>query len=152
MRLKGAFFVLSLGLALLGGGCKKNPPIVGTWVSESEILNTPAAMEGTYEADGTCHSVTSLNRADGKGGLTATDKGTWTLEGDKLTEKIVDIDMKFTGPDAAAVKKANDLFAQKKAEVIADANKEPTETIKWEGNDQFSYTRDGKTYTFKRKK
>jgi len=149
MRAYAALLVLAL---FVGVGCKKGSPLVGTWSADSTVLNMPAHSDATFNADGTCTSVTKVQRPDGKGGFTATDKGTWTLTGDQLTEKVTDVDWQFFGGAPDKLAEANATFARQKPNIIAEANKNPTETIKWEGDDQYSYTRDGVTYTYRRKK
>src|SRR5438105_15390424 len=64
--------------------CHRNPPIVGTWTSESELMGKKLSNEITINEDGTFREVTTPAVANPAFRLKAIDTGTWKLEGDKL--------------------------------------------------------------------
>jgi len=150
--MRSRVFILGLVLLVALGGCKKGSPIVGTWHSQSTVMNLPAYTDETFNADGTFSQVTNVGKEGAPASLVVTDKGTWTLEGDKLTEKLEDTDWQFSGPNAAKLDAARSFFQQNKAQIIKDANKEPTVPIKWEGEDKYTFTRKGETTICRRKK
>ena len=147
--------LLSVSIVLAGmlcfSGCKKASPLVGTWETQSSLVNVPLQSELTFDANGTFKDVTTSAKPGAPAKLTATDTGTWKLEGNQLTTKVTDVDWQFTGSNPAFLQKARDRFLANKDKILASANEHPTETITWKGNDEFSYTDQGKTDTFHRK-
>jgi len=142
------YLVPIVALALALGGCKKASP-VGTWTSSETVNGINFNPEVTFNADGTFKSVSKV--ANGPNTLTATDTGNWTLDGDKLTIKMTDVDWQFSGTDQARIQKAQERVREKKQQIIDESNKNPTETIKWNGNDEFSADEQGKTTVYHRK-
>lgn len=133
-------------------GCKAASPFVGKWNSQSDLLGIPMTSVTDHNADGTFKTVSTMQRGSNAASLVVTDTGTWKLDGDKLTIVIKDIDWKVSGTTADLAKKAMDRFASSKAQMIQQANASPARTLKWNGNDEFSVSDNGKTFTYRRAK
>lgn len=123
--------------ALVVGGCHPASPLVGAWEAKNEALKgTTGTTRVDFAADGKMTVTTKL--AGGTGlSLTAIDTGTWKLDGNTLTIHRDDVNWTFEGPGAEL---ARQKFEARRAEILANANKSPTETIAWEGNDTFVST------------
>jgi len=151
--MRSRFLFLGLVFVLAAIGCKKGSPIVGTWHTQSTVINLPAYVDETFNSDGTFTSQTKLARTDGKVSINGTDKGTWTLVKDQLTEKVDDIDWKFSGVNARGVERAQKMFDQRKPQILKLTNEHPTHTLKWEGDDKFTIvTSKGETQIYRRTK
>lgn len=137
-----------LAFPLLAFGCHHPDPIVGTWTSSAPVGELPAERNVTFGEDGKFVSITTI----GGGGhsITATDRGTYRLEGTKLNQHMDDADWAFEGP---GLEKAKARFAKNKAKIIQSANAEPSDTLHWNGNDAFTLTDSkGKASEWKRKR
>lgn len=138
-------------VAILLVGCKSNPSFVGKWNSESEVMAIGTKTISEHNADGTFKSVTVTQQSPGGASLTATDSGTWKLDGDKLTLLYKDVDWKFAGTKPEALKRAAKRFKEAKPTIIAEANRAGAGKIVWKSNDEFEYMdKEGKKYTYRR--
>jgi hypothetical protein len=97
-----------------------------------------ASLHASFGEDGKFVMKTVASGPNGTS-VTSTDTGTWTLAGDKLTHHVDDVQWDFSGPDAV-VARARQRFQQNRSKIIANVNKDPTETIAWTGNDEFTAT------------
>jgi len=151
MRLNASIGIV---LALIGLGCgkKEDSPLVGTWTSDGTIMKADSHTETRFNSDGTFKTVFNAMRKEGQGGIIATDTGTWALKGDQLTEHVLDIDWQFAGFSEAATQRARERFLKNKATLLKKDNEHATVTIKWDGHDKYSYTQEGQTYAYERKK
>lgn len=146
----------SLFLALLTAlliGCNASPSFVGVWTCESAVMTLDTKTVTEHKADGTFKSVTTTQKSPDGAYLTATDTGTWKLDGNKLTQLYTDIDWKFSGGKPEVMKRASQRFKEVKPTVIAESNRAGTGTISWKGNDEFEYVdKAGKKYIYRRQK
>jgi hypothetical protein len=117
--------------------CQKASPLIGSWETSTDGVTGATGTTRLTFADG--GKLTAETKLSGKNGLslTATDTGTWKLEADKMTVHIDDTGWKFAGPGAD---KADAKFKENRDKVLANANENPTETIAWTNNDEFTLT------------
>lgn len=143
-----------VGFALVGCAPKADP-FVGTWESSSTVGGLSAEIASTFNAD---HTFSVVTVATVPGAQKATFKishsGTWSSEGkDKLTTKIDKLDLDGSGlPAQMQPMFATTKTPEAKAKMLKDMNAEPTATVTWTGNDEFSAQAQGQKVTFKRKK
>lgn len=133
------FSALVLGLGMVG--CQKPSPIVGTWNTTASVKGITFKSVATFEADGTYQEVSTSQIPGAQ--LTATDMGTWKLEGDKLTCTLTDIVWTFSGTTSERQKAAQERFEKNKKKLLENANAKPTHPIKWNGSNEFTLTDDG---------
>lgn len=144
---------LLIGSVLFLGGCKQETAsIVGNWTCQSDLMGMDLQITADYLADGSFKSVSKAQPAPNQPIVTATDTGTWKLEGDRLTILLTDVDWKFSGGSEAMRKRAETRFASSKPTILDQSNAHPTRTIRWNGRDEFSYSQESKTYTYRRQK
>ncbi len=147
-RLLGGFLLI---LAILPAGCQSaSPSMIGKWTCQTDLMGMDLAITAEYLADGTFKSVSQTQPGGNEPKLTATDTGTWKLDGDRLTVVLTDVDWKFSGANAEAIKRGEARFASSKATILQQANAQPTRVIRWSGSDEFSYSQEDKTYTYHR--
>lgn len=123
-RMRKAPLVFALLLALLAIGCSKNP-LVGTWEGSDPNMGSVAATF-TFNSDHTYN--TNLKMQD----MSLTVKGTYTLEGDKLTLQPESLDA--TGGFAEMAKAAFEKDGKKPLSGTV-AFKDDTMTLTANGQD-----------------
>ena len=147
--------VLLLALpALALSGCKHQPTLVGSWTWENDIevrdRNMPTRGQETFLEDGMFRSIARIEGAGGRV-LVSSHQGTWKLDGNLLTEKVLDIhwDVEGNTRGSEAIRAA---LQSKKKTLLEDLNKHPTVEITWVTDDLVKYVLDSKTYRLFRKK
>ncbi len=79
------------------------------------------------------------------------DLGTWKkLTETSYEEKLTDTTWSPDGGSPADKAKISARFAQNKSRILADANKQPVKTIKWQGNDEFTESSGTQSVTYHR--
>jgi len=140
--------VACLGLI---AGCHKQDPLVGTWNGTNKIGVTEQALTLTVAGDGTYKEIMVSSRPNLKTKLVATDTGTWkNLSEGKYNFKLVDTNWTTEGASAKQEARMQERFKARKAEIIANSNKEPSTEITWEGNDKFTLREGKMTESFTR--
>ena len=122
-------------LAVLAG-CHKSSPLVGTWAATLTVGNLTGADSTTFSSDQTFQAVAEVKGSNGIS-LSVHDRGTWRMDGSKLTQHYDDVDWQFTGPNAD---RANARFRESKAKLLDGLNTEPPSDVSFEGADTMTFT------------
>ena len=138
-------------IAILGFGCHKDDPYVGTWKSTYTEKERNFEITQTNSADGTYTTHARVSKDGSNRALLVDDRGTWKKLSDTSVEERL-VDTNWTGREGgtADAKAKEARFTKKKARIISDANKQPTKSLKWDGGDQYTESESGHSITFHR--